>query len=87
MRAAVGKVFEALCEMPVYNGFWSECNLAVFVIGFEEVADIEANPLANALRDDDLKFGFYGDEFHRVGLLESITVRLDETDQVAVLNP
>lgn len=50
--------------MPIYDGLWREGDLAVFVIGFEQVADIEANAFANALGNDDLKFGFYGDEFH-----------------------
>lgn len=76
MRAAVSKVLETFGEMPVYDGFWSEGKLTVFIIGFEQVADIEANPLANALGNDNLKFSFYGDEFQRVGLLESITVGL-----------
>jgi hypothetical protein len=82
VRAAHSKVLEAFCEMPVYDGFWRESDLTVFVIGFEQITDIETNPLANALRNDDLKFRFYGYEFHRVGLLESITVRLDRAGRV-----
>jgi hypothetical protein len=86
VRAAVGEVLEALGEMPVYDSFWSEGDLAVFVIGFEQIADIEANAFANALRNDYLKFGFYGDEFHGVGLLESITIGLSALNILEVLS-
>ena len=64
MGAAFRQVVKAFGEVPVDDSFWRQGYLAVLVIGFKQVTDIEAYPLANAPRNDDLKFGFYGDEFH-----------------------
>jgi hypothetical protein len=82
VSATPGDVLHRFGQMPVNDGLRSESNFAVFKRRFQQIPNVQTHPLTDALGNNDLKFGFYRDQFHDQSSLDSLTVGLSNSKTV-----
>src|ERR1035437_6306343 len=66
-HAAFPDILQPLGNGPVNHGFRRKRDLAPLHSSIQQVANMDADVVPDALRDHDLVFVFYGDDGHGVG--------------------